>query len=164
MPWVASPKSVYHIPRFSHNLTHLQVIHTTVGTVILRTKKLPLLSLTLLPQATNHSDSANFAVRRNLAPLRNIARAAALWQMLIHSTHDLWNDQEMLLCGVQYWKGKYSHKRTCHVTWTCPWLWRFIFYSSTLWQRTVWRVGTGISEKHTACNFKQLVNQNVGNY
>jgi len=100
--WIASPRYLCHIPLFSHSLTYLQAIRTTVRTLILRTKKLPLLSLTLLPQATNHSDSANVSVRRNLVPLRNVPRAAALWQMLAHQKHDLWNDQEMLLCGVQY--------------------------------------------------------------
>jgi len=89
VPWVASPRYVYHSPLLSHNLTYLQAIRTTVRTLILRTKKLPLLSLTLLPQATNHNDSANVSVRRNLVPLRNVPRAAALWQMLVHQTHDL---------------------------------------------------------------------------
>ena len=86
---VASPRYVYYILLLSHNLTHLQAIHTTARTLIIRTKKLPLLSLTLLPRATNHGDSANVSVRRNLVPLRNIPRAAALWQMLVHQKHDL---------------------------------------------------------------------------
>lgn len=91
VPWVASPRYVYHSPLLSHNLTHLQAIRTTVRTLILRIKKLPLLSLTLLPQATNHNDSTNVSVRRNLVSLRNVLRAAALWQMLVHQKHDLCN-------------------------------------------------------------------------